>query len=143
MFRKVELNGRQVEVLILHQPSPALRKTLSQIGERPFVVIPDDGEIAPAIAAVGRAYAIYAEFTAKARARVLADGNKAAERAELLARFLEALKQSAEPVAQLCVLDHVRQGLKVLAELPDILRPQMELRRRRRPAPARKEDAAA
>ena len=142
MLRKVELNGRQVEVLILHQPSPALRKTLSQIGERPFVVIPDDGEIAPAIAAVGRAYAIYAEFTAKARARVLADGKKAAERAELLAKFLDALKQTAEPVAQLCVLDHVREGLKVLAQLPDILRPQMELRRRR-PAPARKEDAAA
>lgn len=57
MLRSVTLDGRQVDALILTERlSPAVRRLLAGHADRPVVVIPDDGEVVPALATIGRAY---------------------------------------------------------------------------------------
>jgi hypothetical protein len=120
---KIELAGRSVEALLLDAMAPPLRRAIAALGDRPFVVMPDDGEIVPALAVIGRAYAAYAEKTTAARAAILSDRAKATRRAELTDELLAALRAAAGAVDRLGALYALREVPRILAELPELLQP--------------------
>lgn len=141
MIRKFSLDGEEAEALVLNGHSIPFRTAAAKYGDGPCVLMPDDGELAPALSVIGTAYTLYSDATARARARVLGDRARAEKRAALTERLLAHIHLIAEDVAGLCALDGVREGLRSLKELPETLRPAGQASNGRRCNPKSGPDA--
>lgn len=92
------------------------------------IQIPNDGEIAPVLATLARAYASAVQAASVERLKLLGDRDRTARRAEALEKFVEALRALAERIADLAEVDGVREATKLLRELPEPLRPAPRVR---------------
>ena len=92
------------------------------------ISIPDDGEVAPLLATIVRAYCQVIEVTEKLRRRILSDRIRSVRRTELFDQLIARIKDLAQAVAELAVLDGVRPALKGLGHLPALVRPRIPQR---------------
>lgn len=94
--------------------------------ETPTITISNDGELAPVLATIARAYAQLVQATDKLRRRILSDKDRAARRAELTDQLVARVGDLARAIAELARLDAVKPPLRTLSQLPEAVRPRSE-----------------